>query len=80
MTPMTLEDQTATYAPEDAALRLGVEVSTLANWRWNGRGPRFVKCGGRVRYRLSDLARYLDEQTRGSTSDPGPSADEAGGR
>jgi len=76
----TLEDRTRTLPPEEAARRLGVEASTLANWRWSGRGPSYVKAGGRVRYRLSDLAEWLDGQTRASTSDPGPSAGPAGGR
>jgi predicted site-specific integrase-resolvase len=67
----SLEDRTLTLSPEEAAQRLGVEVSSLANWRWSGRGPAFVKAGGRVRYRLTDLAEYLDAQTRTSTSDRG---------
>jgi predicted site-specific integrase-resolvase len=68
----SLEDRATTVAPDEAARRLGVEPSTLANWRWSGNGPRFVKVGGRVRYRLADLADYLDGQVRSSTSDPGP--------
>lgn len=74
MTPATLEDLTTTVSPDEAARRLGVEASTLANMRWSGRGPRFVKIGARVRYRLSDLAEYLDRQTRASTSDTGAPA------
>jgi predicted site-specific integrase-resolvase len=75
VTTTELEAATLTLSPEDAARRLGVESSTLANWRWRGAGPRYLKVGGRVRYRASDLAAYLDAQTRASTSDPGPSAD-----
>ena len=73
----TLEDLDAratTVSPAEAANRLGVEPSTLANWRWSGRGPRYVKIGGRVRYRLLEIAQHLDRQTRTSTSDPGPHA------
>ncbi len=57
-----------------AAARLGVETTTLQNWRWSGDGPRYVKVGRLVRYRLSDLADWLDQQTRTSTSDPGSHA------
>jgi len=71
----TLEDRTVTLAPEEAARRLGVEASTLANWRWNGSGPSYCKVGGRIRYRVGDLASWLDAQTRRSTSDTGPHAD-----
>ena len=70
----SMEDRTTTMAPEEAAARLGVRKSTLANWRWSGRGPRHVKVGGRVRYRPCDIAGWLDSRTRTSTSDPGPDA------
>ena len=74
MASETLEARANTVTPEDAARRLGVRPSTLANWRWRGEGPSYVKIGGRVRYRLRDLARYLDGQVRTSTSDPGSHA------
>jgi predicted site-specific integrase-resolvase len=75
VTVADLDARLMTLGPDEAARRLGVESSTLANWRWSGRGPKYVKLGGRVRYRASDLADYLDAQTRASTSDPGPTAD-----
>jgi len=74
MSATDLEARATTESPKETAVRLGVEPSTLANWRWSGRGPRHVKVGGRVRYRLVDIAEYLDRQTRTSTSDPGPDA------
>jgi hypothetical protein len=55
-----------------AAPLLGVKPATLAFWRFKGIGPRFVKCGSRVIYRLRDINDYLDRQTRKSTADPGP--------
>jgi predicted site-specific integrase-resolvase len=67
-----LDSLSTTVGPTEAAKRLGVEASTLANWRWSGRGPRYVKVGSRVRYRLVDLAAWLDKQSRSSTSDRGP--------
>ena len=70
----TLEARATTVTTEEAARRLGVKRSTLDNWRWQGGGPAYVKVGGRVRYRLQDLADYLDGQVRTSTSDPGPDA------
>lgn len=50
---------------------------TLEKWRWAGTGPRFIRVGGRVYYRLSDLEDWLRSQTRASTSDKG--ADTADG-
>lgn len=55
-----------------AATLLGVKPGTLEVWRCKGKGPRFVKSGSRVVYRLRDINEYLDSQTRRSTADPGP--------
>ena len=55
-----------------AAPLLGVKPGTLEVWRCLGKGPRFVKSGSRVVYRLRDINEYLDSRTRKSTADPGP--------
>lgn len=47
--------------------RLGKSTAALANWRYLGLGPRFVKVGKAVRYRASDVESWLDEQTRQQT-------------
>ncbi len=54
-----------------AADFLGVSARTLEGFRVRGGGPRFVKIGGSVRYRLASLEEYLRQQERTSTSDPG---------
>jgi predicted site-specific integrase-resolvase len=36
----------------DLSRRLGVSCRTLERWRWVGVGPKFIKVGGRVKYRL----------------------------
>lgn len=41
--------------PEQLAERLTIPIGTLANWRCAGRGPRFTKLEGRVRYLLDDV-------------------------
>jgi hypothetical protein len=43
----------------------------LERWRWTGEGPKFLKVGGRVVYRLSDVEEYEQAMIRSSTSDPG---------
>jgi len=48
--------------PEAAAQLLGLARRSLANWRSQGRGPRYIKTGGRVRYRTADLERWLDRR------------------
>ena len=57
----------------EAAALLNVAVPTLRRWRWSGHGPRFVKIGRAVSYDHAELRAYLQQQTRRSTSDPGPS-------
>lgn len=48
----------------EAAEYLRVKPQTLALWACTGRyGLRFVKVGGRVYYRRSDLDRFLEQRT-----------------
>lgn len=46
-----------TYTPHEVSEMTGVKLQTLANWRYLGKGPHFVKIGGCVRY----PARVIDE-------------------
>ena len=39
---------------------LGVKPVTLALWRKNGIGPRFVKLNRLVRYKREDVGDYID--------------------
>ena len=41
---------------------LGLSRGTLANWRAEGRGPRYIKSGKQILYRVSDLEAWLDAQ------------------
>ncbi len=46
---------------EEAAKRLGIRPNTLAHWRLNGKGPRFLKVGRmHVRYRPEDIERWIE--------------------
>ena len=44
----------------EAAEYLGLSHSSLEKMRLQGRGPRYLKLGGRVFYRRADLDAYLD--------------------
>lgn len=37
---------------------------TLERWRFQGTGPRYLKVGGRVVYRLEDIEAYEADQLR----------------
>ena len=43
---------------KELARRWLISPRTLEQWRWQGRGPRFLKLGGRVLYRLADVDAY----------------------
>ncbi len=42
----------------DLALRWRISPRTLERWRWLREGPRYLKLGGRVLYRVSDIEAY----------------------
>ena len=44
--------------------RWGFSPRTLEGWRWFGKGPAFVKAGGKVLYRLEDIEAFEAEQLR----------------
>ena len=58
----------------EAARRLGLRIATLRRWRWAGKGPRFLKLCGAVRYDPADLDMFIGEARRTSTSDDGTAA------
>jgi len=43
---------------------------TLEQWRWRGVGPRYLKLGGRVVYRLDDVEAYEAENLHACTNGP----------
>lgn len=47
---------------EEASAYTRTPTGTLANWRSEGRGPRYARIGKRVFYRKVDLDRWLDSQ------------------
>ncbi len=66
--PVDLEDRLLTR--KQAAEFLGFQPQTLARWKWEGREdrPREVRIGARaVRYRASDLVRWIAARAEQST-------------
>lgn len=51
------------------AQRWDVSPRTLQRWRKDGCGPPYMIIGGTVRYRMNDIIRYEDRQTRGGAHD-----------
>ena len=59
---------------KEVAKTLNVKVATLRRWRWAGKGPRFLKIGGAVRYDPADVQAFIEAGRRCSTSDDGTAA------
>jgi predicted site-specific integrase-resolvase len=53
-----------------AAAEIGVAEATLSHWRTVGSQKlSYIKVGGRVMYRRSDLNKWLDERTYSHTGE-----------
>ncbi|MFF1906022.1 helix-turn-helix transcriptional regulator [Kitasatospora sp. NPDC058218] len=60
-----MEVEVVDYLTETEAAKLAnFSPKTLRNWRYLGLGPRYMKLspgrGGRIRYRRSDVERWMD--------------------
>jgi predicted DNA-binding transcriptional regulator AlpA len=49
--------------PQEVADFLRVDRKLLYDWRYRGIGPRALRVGGHLRYRWSEVERWLDEQS-----------------
>jgi excisionase family DNA binding protein len=62
-TPNPAPPRRILFTPEQAAEYLQMSSGTLEKWRYQRRGPSFVKVGSLVRYELTALDAYIDAQT-----------------
>lgn len=60
---VTLDNPDALLLPRDVAAFRRTTTNALAQERWRGRGPRYVRDGRRVLYRAGDLADYISANT-----------------
>lgn len=51
----------------EAAKRMRASVPSLARWRGDGTGPRYIKRRGRILYRESDIRAFEEENERVKT-------------
>lgn len=56
------------YTEKEVEALTGLRVKTLQRWRLIGKGPRFVRLGGRcVRYPADALRQWVDSQDGGGS-------------
>jgi len=69
---MSLSAHNKPLTEKEAAPVLGMSVFWLRRKRWEGGGPKFIKCGSgkrsAVRYLLEDIETYIAEHRMTSTS------------
>lgn len=58
----SLDARAQTLDPTEAGKRLGLSPRTLANLRSRHTGPPYLRVMGRIRYRVHDLAEWLDDR------------------
>lgn len=56
----------------ELAERWRLSPRTLEQWRWRGVGPRYLKLGGRVAYRLEDIEAFEAARIHENTAGPLP--------
>ena len=56
------------------ARRWGLSHRTLERWRHDEAGPAYLKIGGRIVYRLSDIEAYEADQQRNAIASPSQAA------
>ncbi|WP_308281982.1 helix-turn-helix transcriptional regulator [Dietzia aurantiaca] len=61
---------TGLLTPQELAGELGMAVTALAQWRYRGQGPRFIKEGRWVRYRRSDVDAWIADRVHDRTDRP----------
>jgi hypothetical protein len=49
--------------PKQVAEYRGTTTAVLAQERYRGCGPKYIRDGRRIRYRAKDIAAYLDANT-----------------
>ncbi len=59
-----------TLCTKQAARYLGLSYRTLEDWRQTGGGPRFLKLGRAVRYRIKELDQFAEERLFANTGEP----------
>ncbi len=63
--------------PKALSDRWGISTVTLGQWRWNGKGPQYLKMGRHIKYPLKDIEEFERTKRRRSTSDNKPANNQA---
>lgn len=56
--------------PDELAIRWKLTTRTLAQWRYNGGGPKFIKIGNEIFYRVVAIENFEESREQRTTSTP----------
>lgn len=56
------------FITTELAERWGMAPGTLANWRINGEGPRFIKLGRRILYPIAEVEAFEQARFKSNTT------------
>ena len=48
-------------SPSEVQDIYGIKIATLAQWRWQRKGPDFFKLGSMVKYNAAELEEWLEK-------------------
>ena len=68
---MPMERLDELFSPQDLAGYLDVPVKTVYGWRHRGLGPAGFRVGRHLRYRQSDVKKWIAQQIE-ATAETGP--------
>lgn len=54
--------------PEKLSARWSVPLATLSQWRWNGKGPPYLKLGKHISYCIEDVEAFERANLRQDTA------------
>ncbi|WP_046469911.1 helix-turn-helix domain-containing protein [Allosalinactinospora lopnorensis] len=58
-----MKPQASLADPAEVAEYLKIPMKTLAMWRYRQIGPKWRRVGRHIRYRWSDIEKWLDQQS-----------------
>lgn len=62
-----MKELMSVLTPTDLAKRWGISPVTLAMWRVQGDGPKYLKIGKKVLYSFDEIEKFEKQQTKKST-------------
>jgi predicted DNA-binding transcriptional regulator AlpA len=58
-----MQERNRIFSPQGLSEYMGIAVHTLALYRLYGTGPKYLKLGHIVRYKLGDVLDWIDQKS-----------------